>query len=151
MSTSTDTIEQLATQEYKYGFTTDVEADQLPPGLDEQTVRAISLRKEEPEWMLEWRLKAYRAWQKMSYPKWPNVQYPPVNFQDISYYSAPKPKKVLNSLDEVDPEVRATFDKLGIPLVEQMALAGVAVDAVFDNVSVATTSRKKKDSLGINY
>jgi Fe-S cluster assembly protein SufB len=151
MSTSTDTIEQLATQEYKYGFTTDVEADQLPPGLDEQTVRAISLRKEEPEWMLEWRLKAYRAWQKMSYPQWPNVQYPPVNFQDISYYSAPKPKKVLNSLDEVDPEVRATFDKLGIPLVEQMALAGVAVDAVFDSVSVATTFKEKLGSLGIIF
>jgi Fe-S cluster assembly protein SufB len=151
MSTSTDTIEQLATQEYKYGFTTDVEADQLPPGLDERTVRAISLRKEEPEWMLEWRLKAYRAWQKMAYPAWANVQYPAVDFQAISYYSAPKPKKVLNSMDEVDPEVRATFDKLGIPLVEQMALAGVAVDAVFDSVSVATTFKEKLGSLGIIF
>ncbi|WP_396625672.1 Fe-S cluster assembly protein SufB [Luteitalea sp.] len=151
MSTSTDTIEQLATQEYKYGFTTDVEADTLPPGLDESVIREISRRKDEPEWMLEWRLKAYRAWQKMSYPEWPNVQYPPVDFQDISYYSAPKPKKQLNSLDEVDPEVRATFDKLGIPLVEQMALAGVAVDAVFDSVSVATTFKEKLGQLGIIF
>jgi Fe-S cluster assembly protein SufB len=151
MSTSTDTIEQLATQEYKYGFTTDVEADTLPPGLDESVIREISRRKDEPEWMLEWRLKAYRAWQKMSYPEWPNVQYPPVDFQDISYYSAPKPKKQLNSLDEVDPEVRATFDKLGIPLVEQMALAGVAVDAAFDSVSVATTFKEKLGQLGIIF
>jgi Fe-S cluster assembly protein SufB len=151
MSTSTDTIEQLATQEYKYGFTTDVEADTLPPGLDESVIREISRRKDEPEWMLDWRLKAYRAWQKMSYPEWPNVQYPPVDFQDISYYSAPKPKKQLNSLDEVDPEVRATFDKLGIPLVEQMALAGVAVDAVFDSVSVATTFKEKLGQLGIIF
>ena len=151
MSTATDTIEQLATQEYKYGFTTDVEADQLPPGLDEDTVRAISLRKDEPEWMLEWRLRSYRAWQKMAYPDWSNVHYAPVDFQAISYYSAPKPKKQLNSLDEVDPEVRATFDKLGIPLVEQMALAGVAVDAVFDSVSVATTFKKKLGDLGIIF
>jgi Fe-S cluster assembly protein SufB len=151
MSTSTDTIEQLATQEYKYGFTTDVEADQLPPGLDEHTVRAISLRKEEPEWMLEWRLKSFRAWQKMPYPDWANVHYPAVDFQAISYYSAPRPKKQLNSLDEVDPEVRATFDKLGIPLAEQMALAGVAVDAVFDSVSVATTFKQKLADLGIIF
>ncbi|BCS35929.1 Fe-S cluster assembly protein SufB [Luteitalea sp. TBR-22] len=151
MSTSTDTIEQLATQEYKYGFTTQVEADTLPPGLDESVIRQISRLKSEPEWMLEWRLKAYRAWQKMSYPEWPNVQYPPVDFQDISYYSAPKPKKQLNSLDEVDPEVRATFDKLGIPLAEQMALAGVAVDAVFDSVSVATTFKEKLGQLGIIF
>ena len=114
-------------------------------------MRAISLRKDEPEWMLEWRLKAYRAWQKMAYPDWSNVHYPPVDFQAISYYSAPKPKKQLNSLDEVDPEVRATFDKLGIPLVEQMALAGVAVDAVFDSVSVATTFKKKLADLGIIF
>ncbi len=151
MSTSTDTIEQLATQEYKYGFSTAVEADQLPPGLDETTVRAISERKGEPEWMLEWRLKAFRAWQKMTYPDWSNVKYPPVDFQAISYYSAPKPKKQLNSLDEVDPEVRATFDKLGIPLAEQMALAGVAVDAVFDSVSVATTFKEKLGELGIIF
>ena len=151
MSTSTDTIEQLATQDYKYGFTTEVEADTLPPGLDESTVREISRRKKEPEWMLDWRLKSFRAWQKMSYPEWSNVHYPPVDFQSISYYSAPKPKKQLNSLDEVDPEVRATFDKLGIPLAEQMALAGVAVDAVFDSVSVATTFKEKLAELGIIF
>src|SRR5690606_3291497 len=118
MDTATDTIEQLATQEYKYGFTTDIESDTFPKGLTEDVVRAISLRKGEPEWMLAWRLKAYRAWLKMPYPAWPNVHYAPVDFQDISYYSAPKPKKLLNSLDEVDPEVRATFNKLGIPLEE---------------------------------
>ena len=151
MSTSTDTIEQLATQDYKYGFTTQVEADTLPPGLDEQTVREISLRKEEPEWMLEWRLRSFRAWQKMAPPTWPNVKYPPVDFQAISYYSAPKAKKQLESLDEVDPEVRATFDKLGIPLEEQMLLAGVAVDAVFDSVSVATTFKDKLAELGIIF
>ncbi len=151
MSTSTDTIEQLATQDYKYGFTTQVEADTLPPGLDEGTVREISRRKDEPEWMLDWRLKAFRAWQKMSYPTWPNVQYPPVDFQAISYYSAPKAKKQLQSLDEVDPEVRKTFDKLGIPLDEQKLLAGVAVDAVFDSVSVATTFKDKLAELGIIF
>jgi Fe-S cluster assembly protein SufB len=151
MSTSADTIEQLATQDYKYGFVTDVEADTLPPGLNEDIVRRISELKGEPEWMLDWRLKAYRAWQKMSYPAWPNVEYPAVDFQAISYYSAPKPRKMLNSLDEVDPEVRATFDKLGIPLEEQMALAGVAVDAVFDSVSVATTFKAKLGELGIIF
>ncbi|HTV00922.1 MAG TPA: Fe-S cluster assembly protein SufB [Luteitalea sp.] len=151
MSTSTDTIEQLATQEYKYGFTTEVEADTLPPGLDESTVREISRRKDEPEWMLEWRLKSFRAWQKMSYPDWANVHYPAVDFQAISYYSAPKAKKQLQSLDEVDPEVKATFDKLGIPLEEQKLLAGVAVDAVFDSVSVATTFKDKLAELGIIF
>jgi Fe-S cluster assembly protein SufB len=151
MSTSTDTIEQLATQDYKYGFTTAVEADTLPPGLDEATIREISRRKEEPEWMLDWRLTAFRAWQKMSYPAWPNVKYPPVDFQAISYYSAPKAKKQLASLDEVDPEVKATFDKLGIPLEEQKLLAGVAVDAVFDSVSVATTFKAKLAELGIIF
>ncbi|MBA2354341.1 MAG: Fe-S cluster assembly protein SufB [Acidobacteria bacterium] len=151
MSTATDTIEQLATQDYKYGFSTDVEADTLPKGLSEDVVRQISKLKDEPAWMLEWRLRSFRAWQKMAYPAWPNVQYPPIDFQDISYYSAPKPRKQLNSLDEMDPEVRATFDKLGIPLVEQMALAGVAVDAVFDSVSVATTFKEKLGELGIIF
>ncbi len=151
MNTATDTIEQLATQEYKYGFVTDVESDTLPKGLNEDVIREISRRKDEPEWMLEWRLRAYRAWLKMPYPTWPNVEYPPVDFQDISYYSAPKAKPRLNSLDEVDPEVRATFDKLGIPIEEQMALAGVAVDAVFDSVSVATTFKEKLSELGIIF
>ncbi len=150
MSTSTDTIEQLATQDYKYGFTTQVEADTLPPGLDEQVIAEISRRKDEPSWMLDWRLKAYRAWQKMSYPDWSNVTYPPVDFQAISYYSAPKAKS-LASLDEVDPEVKRTFDKLGIPLEEQKLLAGVAVDAVFDSVSVATTFKEKLADLGIIF
>ena len=150
MSTSTDTIEQLATQDYKYGFTTQVEADTLPPGLDEQVIAEISRRKDEPSWMLDWRLKAYRAWQKMSYPDWSNVTYPPVDFQAISYYSAPKAKS-LASLDEVDTEVKRTFDKLGIPLEEQKLLAGVAVDAVFDSVSVATTFKEKLADLGIIF
>src|SRR5512134_902723 len=118
MSTSTETIEQLATKEYKYGFVTDVEADTLPPGLDENVVRAISARKQEPQWLLEWRLKAYRTWLTMKEPTWQNVHYPPIDYQAVSYYSAPKKKPVLDSLDEVDPEIRSTFDKLGIPLEE---------------------------------
>jgi Fe-S cluster assembly protein SufB len=151
MSTSTDTIEELATQEYKYGFETTLETDTLPPGLNETVIRAISERKGEPEWMLDWRRKAYRAWLQMKEPRWPNVTYPPVDFQSISYYSAPKSKKKLESLDEVDPEVRKTFEKLGIPLEEQKVLAGVAVDAVFDSVSVATTFKNKLAELGIIF
>jgi Fe-S cluster assembly protein SufB len=151
MSTSTDTIEELATQEYKYGFETTLETDTLPPGLNETVIRAISERKGEPEWMLDWRLKAYRAWLQMKEPRWPNVTYPPVDFQSISYYSAPKAKKQLDSLDDVDPEVRKTFEKLGIPLEEQKVLAGVAVDAVFDSVSVATTFKNKLAELGIIF
>jgi Fe-S cluster assembly protein SufB len=151
MSTSTDTIEELATQEYKYGFETTLETDTLPPGLNDTVIRAISDRKGEPEWMLEWRLKAYRAWLQMKEPHWPNVTYPPVDFQSISYYSAPKSKKQLASLDEMDPEVRKTFEKLGIPLEEQKVLAGVAVDAVFDSVSVATTFKAKLAELGIIF
>jgi Fe-S cluster assembly protein SufB len=159
MSTSTETIEELATREYKYGFETAVEADELPRGLNEDTVRAISERKNEPGWLLDWRLKAFRAWKEMTPPEWPNVTYPPVDFQNIIYYSAPKKKKVLASLDEMDPEIRATFEKLGIPLHEQKLLAGVApdvepsiaVDAVFDSVSVATTFKKKLADLGIIF
>ena len=120
MSTSTDTIETIANQEYKYGFVTDVDADTIPKGLSEQVIRLISAKKHEPPFMLEWRLKAYRYWAKLekedAEPKWANISYPPIDYQDIVYYSAPKPKKVLKSLDEVDPEVRRTFDKLGIPL-----------------------------------
>src|SRR6185436_14050669 len=137
MSTATDTIEQLATQEYKYGFETLIDADTFPPGLNDDVVRAISLKKHEPEWMLEWRLKALKAWQGMTEPTWPNVHYPSPKFQEISYFSAPKNLKKLASLDDVDPEIRKTFDKLGIPLDEQKMLSGVAVDAVFDSVSVA--------------
>ena len=151
MSTSTDTIEELATREYKYGFETQVEADTIPPGLSEDIVRMISERKEEPSWMLEWRLKAFRAWKDMTEPTWPNVTYKYPDFQSISYYSAPKSKKKLESLDELDPEVRATFEKLGIPLNEQKMLAGVAVDAVFDSVSVATTFKNKLGELGIIF
>src|SRR5687767_1470753 len=151
MSTSTETIEQLANREYKYGFYTDVESETIPKGLNEDVVRMISAKKQEPEWLLQWRLKAFRLWQTMKEPTWHNVKYDPINYQDIVYYSAPKKKKVLNSLDEVDPEVKATFDKLGIPLEEQKLLAGVAVDAVFDSVSVATTFREKLASEGIIF
>jgi Fe-S cluster assembly protein SufB len=151
MSTSTEVIEQLANTEYKYGFVTDVEQDIAPKGLNEDVIRMISAKKEEPPWLLEWRLKAYRVWLKMTEPTWQNVKYEPIDYQDISYYAAPKAKKQLNSMDEVDPEVRATFEKLGIPLIEQQLLAGVAVDAVFDSVSVATTFREKLSKLGIIF
>ena len=151
MSTATETIEQLATRDYKYGFYTDVDADTIPKGLNEEVVRLISEKKGEPEWLLQWRLKAYRLWLTMKEPTWQNVKYDPINYQDIVYYSAPKKKKVLNSLDEVDPEVRKTFDKLGIPLEEQKMFSGVAVDAVFDSVSVATTFREKLASVGIIF
>jgi Fe-S cluster assembly protein SufB len=151
MSTSTDVIEQLANTEYKYGFVTEIEQDIAPKGLNDDIIRLISAKKGEPEWLLEWRLKAYRVWQKMTEPTWQNVTYGPIDYQAISYYAAPKEKKKLDSMDEVDPEIRATFDKLGIPLVEQQILAGVAVDAVFDSVSVATTFRKKLSELGIIF
>jgi Fe-S cluster assembly protein SufB len=151
MSTSPETIEQLATREYKYGFYTDIEAETIPKGLSEDVVRLISEKKGEPEWLLEWRLKAYRMWLTMKEPTWHNVKYDPINYQDIVYYSAPKKKKTLNSLDEVDPEVKRTFDKLGIPIEEQKLLAGVAVDAVFDSVSVATTFRAKLAEKGIIF
>src|SRR5713226_2821591 len=145
------TIEQLANQDYKYGFVTDIESDTAPPGLNEDIVRLISTKKGEPEWMLEWRLKALRHWFTMKEPTWANVHYPPIDYQGIRYYSAPKQKKTLNSLDEVDPELRRTFEKLGISLEEQKRLSGVAVDAVFDSVSVATTFKAKLAELGIIF
>ncbi|MGH9204892.1 MAG: Fe-S cluster assembly protein SufB, partial [Vicinamibacterales bacterium] len=145
------TIESLVTREYKHGFATDIAADTLPPGLNEDTIRAISAKKNEPAFLLEWRLKAYRVWLKMKEPTWQNVKYEPIDYQAISYYAAPKERKKLHSMDEVDPEIRATFEKLGIPLVEQQLLAGVAVDAVFDSVSVATTFREKLAKLGIIF
>jgi Fe-S cluster assembly protein SufB len=151
MTTATRTIEELATREYKYGFVTDVEQEIAAKGLNEDVIRLISSKKEEPEWLLEWRLKAYRAWLQMTEPTWHNVHYPPIDYQAISYYAAPKKKPNLNSLDEVDPEIRSTFEKLGIPLEEQKLLAGVAVDAVFDSVSVATTFREKLAELGIIF
>jgi Fe-S cluster assembly protein SufB len=144
-------IEAQVNEPYKYGWVTDIEAETVPQGLNEDTIRLISAKKQEPEFMLEWRLKAYRHWEKMTEPDWPNVTYPPIDYQDITYYSAPKPKKVLNSLDEVDPEVLRTFEKLGIPLGEQKRLAGVAVDAVFDSVSVATTFQDTLAESGVIF
>ncbi|MCU0452220.1 MAG: Fe-S cluster assembly protein SufB [Bacteroidetes bacterium] len=151
MSTETKQIEELADREYKWGFVTDIENDSAPKGLNEDIVRFISDKKGEPDWLLEWRLKAFRAWQKMTEPKWHNVTYPAIDFQSIIYYSAPKQKVTLNSLDELDPEIRRTYEKLGIPLREQEMLAGVAVDAVFDSVSVATTFKEKLKDLGIIF
>ena len=151
MSTETNTLEQLANREYKWGFVTDIEADTAPRGLTEDTIRFISAKKKEPEWLLEWRLKAYRHWLTMTEPRWPNVRYQKIDYQDIIYYSAPKQKKVLNSLDEVDPELLKTYEKLGISLNEQKMLAGVAVDAVFDSVSVATTFKKKLHEAGVIF
>jgi Fe-S cluster assembly protein SufB len=145
------TIEKTVLSDYKYGFTTAIEADEAPMGLTESTVRFISAKKNEPEWMLEWRLKAYRHWLGMVEPKWPNVSYPPINYQDIIYYSAPKQKISLGSLDQIDPELRKTFEKLGISLDEQKRLSGVAVDAVIDSVSIATTFKEQLAGLGIIF
>ena len=152
MSTDPNELESLVNRRYKHGFTTEIETDSLPPGLNEDVVRAISARKKEPEFMLEWRLKAYRHWLTMVEPEWAHVHYPPIDFQDISYFSAPKsdddrPK----SLDEVDPKLLETYDKLGIPLHERARLAGVAVDAVFDSVSVATTFKDKLAEAGVIF
>src|SRR4051812_8978387 len=129
-------VETLVNREYKYGFVTDIEADVAPKGLSEDVIRLISAKKNEPPFMLEWRLKAYRRWLEMSEPHWPNVSYPKIDYQDLSYYAAPKTKNPLGSLDEVDPKLLETYEKLGIPLSEQKILAGVAVDAIFDSVSV---------------
>ena len=152
MSSATETIEGFVKSEYKYGFITDIEAESAPPGLNEDIVRFISAKKNEPDFMLEWRLKAFRYWQKLTSPNWPKVDYPPVDFQDIVYYSAPKkntdgPK----SLDEVDPKLLETYEKLGIPLHERARLAGVAVDAVFDSVSVGTTYQETLAEKGIIF
>jgi Fe-S cluster assembly protein SufB len=152
VSDSTNTIETFANQEYKWGFVTDIEADAIPRGLNEDVIRLISAKKREPEWLLEWRLKAYRHWLTMKEPTWANVQYPPIDYQDIIYYAAPKSRKdAPKSLDEVDPELLKTYEKLGIPLKEQELLAGVAVDAVFDSVSVATTFKEKLKAMGIIF
>ena len=149
MSTNTKTLEELASREYQFGFVTDVEQDTLPAGLNEDVVRAISALKGEPEWMTEWRLRAFRHWLTMTEPRWPNVSYPPIDYQAISYFSAPKKRP--ESLDEIDPEILKTYTKLGIPLEEQKVLAGVAVDAVFDSVSVATTFKGKLKEFGIIF
>ena len=152
MPTAADTIGALAERDYEYGFVTDVEQDTAPPGLNEEIIAFISAKKNEPQWLLDWRLAAYRGWLKMVEPTWANVRYEPVDYQSICYYAAPKsdddrPK----SLDEIDPEILATYEKLGIPLREQEMLAGVAVDAVFDSVSVATTFREKLAELGVIF
>src|SRR5579872_4856601 len=181
MSTQANSIEALANQEYKWGFVTEIGAEQVPKGLNEEIIqslgnllgsylgdetpliflvckglneeiiRTISAKKNEPEFMLEWRLKAYRHWLTMTEPTWPNVHYPAIDYQEIVYYSAPKMKKGPKSLDEVDPELLATYDKLGIPLREREILAGVAVDAVFDSVSVATTFKAKLKEVGVIF
>ncbi len=144
-------IEQTVLSDYKYGFVTDIESDNAPKGLDESTVRFISNKKNEPEWMLEWRLKAFRQWLKMEEPDWANISYPRINYQDIIYYAAPKQKISVDSLDDIDPELRKTFDKLGISLNEQKRLSGVAVDAVIDSVSIATTFKGQLAEQGIIF
>jgi Fe-S cluster assembly protein SufB len=148
---SATAIEQLVNQPYKHGFVTDIESDTAAKGLSEDTLRFISAKKNEPAWLLEFRLKAYRHWLTMTPPQWPNVKYPEVDFQNISYYSAPKSKKTLKSMDEVDPELLRTFEKLGVPMNERAALAGVAVDVIFDSVSVATTYKQKLADVGIIF
>ncbi len=144
-------LDKLAEQEYKYGFTTNVEQEIAPKGLNEDTIRLISRKKNEPEWLLEWRLEAYKNWLTMKEPKWPHVTYPPIDYQNISYYAAPKKQDRPKSLDEIDPEIKETYDKLGIPLEEQKMLAGVAVDAVFDSVSVITTFKEKLAESGVIF
>jgi Fe-S cluster assembly protein SufB len=145
-------VETLVNKEYKHGWVTDIESDVVPPGLSEDIVRLISSKKGEPAWLLEWRLKAYRGWLKMTEPHhWPNIRYNPVDYQSISYYSAPRTAKPLGSLDDVDPKLLETYKKLGIPLSEQKILAGVAVDAIFDSVSVGTTYKAKLAEQGIIF
>jgi Fe-S cluster assembly protein SufB len=155
MSTNVDAIRDLAQREYKWGFITDISEDRIPKGLNEDVIRVISAKKEEPQFMLDWRLKAYRHWASLekadAEPKWANVKYPAINYQEIVYYSAPKQKTKLESLDQLDPEILRTYEKLGIPLQEQKMLAGVAVDAVFDSVSVATTFKSKLAEQGIIF
>jgi Fe-S cluster assembly protein SufB len=151
MRNSNEIIDDIANREYEFGFTTDIEMEMAPVGLNEDTIRFISAKKEEPEWMLEWRLKGFQAFKKMQFPKWQHFEMPELDLQKLSYYAAPKKKKQLGSLDEVDPELLATFEKLGIPINEQKALAGVAVDVVFDSVSVATTFKAKLNELGIIF
>ena len=155
MGSSVNTIRDLALQEYKWGFVTEIESEKVPRGLNEDTIRLISAKKHEPEFMLEWRLKAFRHWASLeksqAEPRWANIRYNPIDYQDIVYYSAPKQKPGLKSLDELDPEILRTYEKLGIPLAEQQLLAGVAVDAVFDSVSVATTFKEKLAGLGVLF
>lgn len=143
--------EELLSEEYKYGFYTDIETEEFPKGLNEDIVRLISKKKEEPEWLLEYRLKAFRLWKTMKMPDWAKLDIPEIDFEDLYYYSVPKKKESLSSLDEVDPELLATFEKLGIPLTEQKRISGVAVDAVFDSVSVGTTYQKELAEVGVIF
>nr|WP_121271504.1 Fe-S cluster assembly protein SufB [Pedobacter schmidteae] len=151
MKENQDTLEQAVANEYKYGFVTAIDTDVIAKGLSEDIIRLISHKKNEPEWMLDWRIKAYNHWLKMEEPTWPNVKYPPINYQDIIYYAAPKPKKQLNSLDEVDPELLSTFEKLGISISEQKRLTGVAVDVVMDSVSIATSFKTQLAEIGVIF
>ncbi|MGM0680388.1 MAG: Fe-S cluster assembly protein SufB, partial [Pseudomonadota bacterium] len=152
MTATPDTVDELIKRGYEHGFITEIESDTFPPGLSEDVIRALSAKKNEPQWMLEWRLKAYQHWLTLEQPSWAHLDYPPIDYQSISYYSAPKKAgEGPQSLDEVDPELIETYNKLGIPLEEQMALAGVAVDAVFDSVSVATTFREKLSEAGVIF
>ena len=144
-------LQNLVNQPYKHGFVSDVESDLAPKGLSEDTIRMISAKKSEPDWLLEFRLQAFRHWQTLTEPQWPNVRYPKIDFQDIVYYAAPRQKKKLASMDEVDPELLRTFEKLGVPMHEQKALAGVAVDVIFDSVSVTTTYKKKLAEVGVIF
>jgi len=148
---SSTALQNLVNQPYRHGFVTDIEADVVPKGLSEDVIRLISHKKNEPQWLLEFRLQSYRHWLMMAEPTWPNVKYPRIDFQDIIYYAAPRPKKKLNSMDEVDPELKRTFEKLGVPLHEQKALAGVAVDVIFDSVSVTTTYKQRLAEVGIIF
>ncbi|MBS1502296.1 MAG: Fe-S cluster assembly protein SufB, partial [Bacteroidetes bacterium] len=151
MKQESNTLEQTVSGDYKYGFVTNIETEVIPRGLSEEVIRLLSDKKNEPSWMLDWRLKAYWHWLTMEEPKWPNVSYPQIDYQDISYYAAPKNKGKLKGLDEVDPELLRTFDKLGISLNEQKRLTGVAVDVVVDSISVATSFQKQLQDVGIIF
>jgi Fe-S cluster assembly protein SufB len=151
MAKSNQVIDSAISREYEYGFVTDIDQEIIPPGLNEGVIRLISSKKNEPDWLLDWRLKAYGQWLKMEEPNWAKLQYSKIDFQAISYYSAPKEKEKLKSLDEVDPELLDTYTKLGIPLEEQKMLANVAVDAVFDSVSVTTTFKEELSKVGVHF
>ncbi|HTS55267.1 MAG TPA: Fe-S cluster assembly protein SufB, partial [Burkholderiales bacterium] len=148
---SSTVLQNLVNQPYRHGFVTDIEADVVPKGLNEDVIRLISRKKHEPDWLLDYRLQSYRHWLTMQEPVWSSVRYPRIDFQDIIYFSAPKAKKKLASLDEVDPELLRTFERLGVPLHEQKALAGVAVDVIFDSVSVTTTYKQRLAEVGIVF
>ena len=151
MNTDEQILEEFTSKEYEHGWSVDFEADEAPPGLSEEIVRFISAKKNEPVWLLEWRLKAFRKWESMTEPNWANVHYPKIDYQSIKYYSAPKKSTQAKSLDEVDPELLNTFERLGISLLEQKRLTGIAVDAVIDSVSVATTFKDKLSELGVIF